>query len=323
MTAARPVLVSAGLLLIAVAVRMLIRRRHAAGAVDGRDPPLARVAGGVLWHAARLARKLGWFHPPPDETKLCTRLAVAPECWPARCIAVAHRAATARPRAGATGDSDGAGHVDLAEVMRGVRLCSAVAFGLAGAFCWPLLGPVAAAMLAALCAPAGAFLPDIALAAAARRATRSLALEDATAIDVLAAATAAGLGLVDALQLAATHAPPAAAAALRAGALRLATGADPRSALAGEAARFGVAALADAGEAVDRQRRVGAPLGAELRAIATRQRAAQRARIVERAARRAPLGTLVIALVVAPVCLAALIACLVGGLVESGGLPLR
>jgi hypothetical protein len=81
-----------------------------------------------------------------------------------------------------------------------------------------------------------------------------------------------------------------------------------------------VAALADVADAVERQSRLGVQLGPELRQIAARLRSEQRASALQRAARRGPLGTLVVALVIAPVCLASVIACLIGGLIASGGL---
>jgi Type II secretion system (T2SS), protein F len=113
------------------------------------------------------------------------------------------------------------------------------------------------------------------------------------------------------------------AAALRAAAVRVATGVEPRSALTREAERFHLPVLVDVGDAVDRHRRLGTPLPPALHRIAARQRADDRARLLERAARRGPLATLVVALVIAPVCLAALTACMIGGLVESGSLGLR
>jgi hypothetical protein len=123
--------------------------------------------------------------------------------------------------------------------------------------------------------------------------------------------------------LTAGHAPPAAGAALRSAAVRRALGEEPRLAISTEAQRFGVAALTDVADAVERQRRLGVRLGPELGQIAARLRAEQRAKALQRAARRGPLGTLLVALVIAPICLAAVIACLVGGLVVSGGLGVR
>jgi len=336
--AVRPALLSTGMLLIVLALRTLARSRHppsASGAAGASGQPLARIAGVALWHAARLARRTGMCRHRTDATDLWTRLAVAPRCWPARFVTTAARGRAvslnlvdAEP--GLSGARDGAclprggrRAPNLVDLLCGVRLCSAFALGLLGAACWPLLGPPASAALATISAAAGTVLPDLALNRAARSAARSASRDVATAVDVLAAATVAGLGLRAALDLAAAHAPPPVAAALRASAVRLATGADPQAALATEANRFCLPALSDAGAAVDRQRRLGTALGAELRGIATRLRAEQRVQTLERAARRGPLGTLVVALVIAPVCLAALTACLVGGLVESGGLPIH
>jgi len=207
--------------------------------------------------------------------------------------------------------------------MPGLRLVCAVGMAAAAATSTLAVGPVGGAIAAVGAAALGARLPDMVLAGSARKALRSAGRDAAAAIDVLAAAVSAGVPLHDALELTAGHAPPPVAAALRAAALMRLTGADPRDALTAEGERFHIAALADVGDAVERQRRLGTPLAAELRRIATRLRAEERAAILEHAARRGPLGTLVVALVIAPVCLAALTACVVGGLVESGGLGLR
>ena len=100
-------------------------------------------------------------------------------------------------------------------------------------------------------------------------------------------------------------------------------GEEPCQALTTEAHRYGLGMLGDVAQAVERQRRLGVALGDELSRIATRMRAEQRAAALRRAARRGPLGTLVVALVIAPTCLVAVIACLVGGLLQGGALPLR
>jgi hypothetical protein len=92
---------------------------------------------------------------------------------------------------------------------------------------------------------------------------------------------------------------------------------------AAEADRFHLPALAEVGEALDRNARDGTPLAAELRRIAARHRADARTRLLEKANRRGPLATLVVALVIAPTCLAALTACLIGGFVEGGSMALR
>jgi Flp pilus assembly protein TadB len=207
--------------------------------------------------------------------------------------------------------------------MSGVRLLCAVAAAVACAVPTVALAGVAALALAPVAAACSAALPDIALARAARQASRVGEGAVAAAVDLLAATTSAGLTLEAAMELTSGHAPPPLAAALHAAAVRRSSGEEPTHALAVEAARFRIPALADVGLAMERQRRLGTPLGPELRQIAARLRADHRARILERINRRVPLATLIVALLIAPICLAALIACLVGGIVQSGTLGLR
>jgi Flp pilus assembly protein TadB len=291
-----------GALLIAATFRGWGERGSSRSA---RTPP----PSAVVRCSVRVCRRTGMLRRSSDAT-LATRLAAAPRCWPARAVALAIRDAPAEPP-------------ELASAMPGVRLVCAAVLGLAAGGTLRLTGPVAASTLALGAAWAGVWLPDVVLARAARRAFRSADRDATAAVDVLAAAVSAGVPLHDAFELTAGHSPPPVAASLRAAALSRLTGAEPRAALAAEAERFHVPVLTEVGEAVDRQRRLGTPLAFELRRIAARRRAEDRARLLEHAARRGPLGTLVVALVIAPVCLAALTACLVGGLIESGGLAFR
>jgi Flp pilus assembly protein TadB len=306
-SAVRIGLVATGVVLLVYAARNLLAGRRSPG--DRVREGQRGMSGAVVGCAARLARRAAWLRRDGDASVLLVRVAMAPQSWPARIVA-----------AGARHQS---WEAELAEAMSGVRLLTALVGAVAGGTAYPLLG-AAGVPLALVCgAVLGRALPDLVLAHAARMAQTSAAHNAATAIDVLAAAVGSGMGLGEALELTAGHAPPAVAAALRAAAVRTSTGADARAALTVEGTRYRVPALADVGAAVDRQRRLGAALGPELRTIAARLRSEERARIREAAARRGPLGTLVVALVIAPVCLAALTACLVGGLVESGGLGLR
>lgn len=292
-----------GALLLLAAVRLLLRRRSAA---PEARPRLVR--GAVVRCSVRVSQRTGFFQRPRDETMPALRVAVAPRCWPARLVAAAIH------------DEP---HTDVAAAMPGVRLGAALlGAGLVGAASLPF-GPVTAVIAAGCAAVPASYLPDAVLARAARNSLRAGSHDVAAALDMVAAAAAAGLPLRDALEHTAAHAPPAVAAALRATALRLATGGDPRTALTREADRFRLPVLADIGDAVERQQRLGAPLASELRRIAARQRASERARILEHAARRGPLGTLLVAMVIAPVCVASIGACVVGGLLESGSLGLR
>jgi hypothetical protein len=310
--AARIPMVVAGTFLVLQGVRLGFRR-------PGPEPAVgpSQLAGRVLLAAGRLARGVPLLRRADDRMSTATSIAVAPECWPARWVAAGLAAWRARPADGPP--------PPLADLVSGLRLLSAAVWAATVAGCAALLAGGAAGTLLGLTVglALGAFLPDAVLAAAVRRERRAGEKDAAAAVDLLAATASAGLSLPEAMVLTAAHAPPAIAAVLRAAAVRRAMGEDPRAALAGEAARFGIPVLGDVAQAVERQRRLGVPLGPELRQIATRLRADQRARTLERAARRGPVGTLLVALLIAPLCLAAVIACLVGGLVEGGGLGLR
>lgn len=243
------------------------------------------------------------------------RLSLAPRVWPARLVATAAQQQQRRPAHAA---------LSLGELLHGLQatvglLGAAAAFAVADKASGAAIGIVVAAALGAVAAA----LPVIILAGAARHARRLAVLHAPAVLDTLAAASAAGLGLHAALQAVAALSHPGAGAPLRAAAVRCSTGESPEAALAEEARRFALPALADAATAVDRHRRLGVALAPELRQLAAASRAEARSRLLEKAARRGPLGTLVVALVIAPICLAALTTCLVGGLVEGGSLPLR
>jgi len=313
--AARACLIAGGALLTLLAIRSLRRDAGPQGAAP--VPWIGRV---VLWASAAAAR-LEALRREGDGALLHARLAVAPDSRPARWTAAALTAWRVRA---ASSPADPARLPELEAVAAGIRLiagllAAAPVAGAAAAFA----GPAAAAVLGLLAFAAATRVPDLLLRAAAARARRAAAAEAAATADMLAAASAAGLALPGAMVLAAGHAPPAAAAVLRAAAVRRALGEEPRAAWTSEAERYGVPALGEVAEALDRQRRLGVPLAPELSRIAARLRADERARALQRAARRGPLGTLVVALLIAPVCLAAVVACLAGGLLESGGLGLR
>ena len=316
-SAVRFALVAAGVLLLLLAGRSLVAARprvvdasSESGELGAGDPPPGyRLLGAVVRCSVRVSRCVECLGRASDQSMLATRLAAAPRCWPSRMVAAGARHG---PRV-----------AGLTDVMPGVRLTTSLLCAAAAGSTYVLVGPVGAAVAVACGAALGAALPDVVLVRAARRARSSGGRDSAAAVDVLAAAVGSGMGLREALELTAGHASPVVAAALRAAAVRTSTGGEPRAALTVEGTRFGVPVLADVGAAVDRQRRLGAALGPELQTIAARLRSEERARILETAARRGPLGTLVVALVIAPVCLAALTACLVGGLVEGGGLGLR
>jgi Flp pilus assembly protein TadB len=296
-----------GTLLLATGVRLAMRRRKAAAVVS----PMNR----FLLVAARIARPIRLLHHSTDDATIPTRLALAPDCWVARWVAAALGTWDRHPRHPS--------QPQLSGLIAGVRLQCAVGFGLLVIPAWMLIGLLGGGIVGSLALAGGSALPDLVLASAARRARHVGARDTATAIDLLAATTGAGLSLPEAMVLTAGHAPPALAAALRAAAVRRAMGEEARSALADETQRFGVSGLLDIAQAVERQRRLGVALGPELAQVATRLRAEHRVCALRRAARRGPLGTVVIAVVIAPVCLASVIACVVGGLLAGGSLGLR
>ena len=298
---ARISLVLLGTLLTLQAARMLAAKR--------RHFPL-RFGSAIVWCSVRICRRTGLLVRDDDRQHLSTRLAAAPSCWPARAVATVAGRPT-RP------------DVALSDIMPGVRLATGIALAGVTASTAVAIGPAGAAVAAGGAALIGAVAPDVVLRRAARVATRAARDNAAVALDILSAAVSAGMPLRDSLELTAGHAPPALAAALRATAVRAGAGLDVRAAFAAEGERFGIPALADVGDAVDRQRRLGTLLGPELAHLAARLRAEERARLAEHAARRGPLATLVVALVIAPACVAALTACLIGGVIEGGTLGLR
>lgn len=307
----------AGTVLVLAAARTLRRRRTSTAPED-------ELRGGVLGRAilaaAAIAARLPGLRRHRGEDALATRLAVAPHAWPSRWISAGIRAGAAA----AARSSEAPRPPDLPGLAAGARLLAAIlAVGPIAVVCAVALGHRAAILAVLLLTVLATRLPDMALVTVSRRAVRSAEHDAAAAVDLLAATASAGLSLPEAMVRTAGHAPAPLAAVLRAAAVRRAMGEEPGVALTAEAVRYGLPLLADVAQAMERQRRLGVPLGPELTRIAAGMRAQQRADALRRAARRGPLGTLVVALVIAPTCLAALIACLVGGLLQGGALPLR
>jgi len=289
-----------GTLLMLAALRLAVR--------GGRWFTPGTLGGRVVVNSARIAARLTPLHRMRDVTSVPTRLALAPDCWAARWIGAGIGADESHPP-------------DLRRLIAGVRLVSAAACAAPVALVALAAFPApSAVVIAALALAVGATLPDLALGAAARKARRAGVDDAAASVDMLAATASAGLSLPEAMVLTAGHAPPAVAAALRAAAVRRAMGEDARTALCSETQRYGVASLADVAQAVERQQRLGVPLGPELHRIAERVRAEHRTAALRRAARRGPLGTIAVALLIAPLCVAVVIACLVGGIAGGGGL---
>ena len=317
MIVSREALTVAGTLLVVASLGLLLRR--GTPRVGEAEPPPGAV-GRLVLAAAALASHLPGLERHSDASTLPARLALAPAAWPARWIAAGLRAQSHSAASGRGGMPSPA----LGRLVAGARLLTGVlAAPPLVAVCVAWFGAPASALAGSVALATATRLPDVVLAAAARRAVRSARHDTAATVDVLAATAAAGLSLPEAMVLTAGHAPPALAAVLRAAAVRRAMGGEPGAALAAEARRYGLPMLGEVAQALEWQRLLGTPLGAELSRIAGRMRAEHRAAALRRAARRGPLATLAVALVIAPTCLAAVVACLVGGLLQGGTLPLR
>lgn len=308
MTAALPVrwpLLASGVLLLLQAVRLRHRPSPSASHHACPTGPTPRLLARL---AARLARILVALRGPADATVQATiagHLAAAPGCWPARWVSAAAVA-------------DGSGSLSLADLLRGVQAMLGVSLSLAAvAVLLPVLGP-AAAVPAGCAAIAGCATCRLALARAAQTANEAARDDIAGCLDLVAASTAAGLPGPAALRHAAAHAAPPLAAALRRVSARRETGIPSAAAWSVEARDLRMPAFADVAEAVERHETTGAPLSAELRRIAARSRSEGRAELTEKAARRGPLATVLVAVVIAPLCVATLVACLVGGLLQGG-----
>jgi len=303
--------------LVGVGTLLLLHGLRATGGGRTRIHPQRNLVGRWLGFCAGLAARFGWRPGEGREDQVARRLAMAPTCWPARLVA----RSLARAHGPAGSRESGAAFGSLAALVHALQ--PNVSLGLASAGLVPLAVATSlplAALVGMASGAVGWVLPDLVLRHAASRAGRDLPRRAAGVIDVLAAGAAAGLPLPSALEFTAHHAPAPAAAALRGAAARCATGASPADGLAEEGSRFGLPVLRDVGEAVDRHARLGTTLAPQLRRIAARTRSEARSHLLEKAARRGPLATLVVALVIAPICLAALTACLVGGLVQGGTL---
>jgi Flp pilus assembly protein TadB len=307
------------LALVGVGTVLLLHGLRTTGGASTRTHPGRNLVGRWLGFCAGLAAWFGWRPGEGREDQVAQRLAMAPTCWPARLVA--RGLARAHGLAGSRESDAPSG--SLAALVHALQLN--VCLGLASAGLVPLAVATSLPLAALVGMASGAIgwvLPDLALRFAASRAGRDLPRRVAGVVDVLAAGVAVGLPLPSALEFSVHHAPAPAAAALRGAAARCATGASPADSLALEGSRFGFPVLRDVGEAVDRHTRRGTALAPQLRRIAARTRRETRSHLLEKAARRGPLATLVVALVIAPICLTALTACLVGGLVQGGTLGL-
>ncbi len=187
----------------------------------------------------------------------------------------------------------------LAAVMA-AKLATAVCGGLAALAAAPA-APGRTALLVALALPAAGFLaPDALLEHRARQRQRRLLAALPDALDLLAVSAGSGRGPAAGLeQLARTGEGPL-AEELRLTAAELSCGVPLGAALRSLRARVPGSELATLVAAIERSRRFGSPLAAQLRQQAGALRRDSRRAVEERAARAAPKIQLVVALVLVP-----------------------
>ena len=203
-----------------------------------------------------------------------------------------------------------AGRVPVAAVL--AAKAGGVAMGAAlAAIAAPAL-PTRLAVLLALALPAAGFVAPEALLerAARRRGTRiGAALPDA--LDLLAVGTAAGRSPATVLGEVSSRGSGPLASELAAAVAEIECGVPQREAIAAVRERVPGAELGALASALERSRRYGSPLAAQLHEQAATLRRQTRRRIEEHAARAAPKIQLVVALVLVPSVLLMILAALV------------
>lgn len=158
---------------------------------------------------------------------------------------------------------------------------------------------------------AGFFLPDLLRARAARIRHRRMVAALPDALDLLAVSVAAGRGLGGSLgDLAGSGRGPLVAELARAGE-DMAWGSGQAAALDALRDRIGGPEITALCATLERSRRLGSPLAAQLRRQAATLRQDQRRTIEEEAARAAPKIQLVIALILVPSVLLLMVAALI------------
>jgi Flp pilus assembly protein TadB len=204
----------------------------------------------------------------------------------------------------------------LAAVRLGAVLVAACACLGMAALAGPLLLPAAVPVCAAAAA-----VPGLVLRRAARGAAEAAASSLPVALELLAAALAAGLPIDGALAVAGSCTDPALARLLGRAAVRAAAGQTAGAALAEVARAGGIETLATVAALVDRGGRLGLPLAPQLLAVADATHARTRAQTLALAGHRGPLASLVTATVVAPACALGLLCVVLAGLLRAGRLP--
>jgi len=180
------------------------------------------------------------------------------------------------------------------------KLAGAACGGLAALAAVPA-APGRTALLVALALPAAGFLvPDALLEREARRRQRRLLSALPDALDLLAVSAGSGRGPAAGLEQLARAGEGPLAEELRLTVAELSCGVPLGAALRSLRARVPGSELATLVAAIERSRRFGSPLAAQLRRQAGALRREGRRAVEERAARAAPKIQLVVALVLVP-----------------------
>jgi tight adherence protein C len=190
---------------------------------------------------------------------------------------------------------------------------------LALGFALPLaaFAPGRSGILAALVAPAGAFLaPDVWLRRRADARGRTMDAELPELLDLMRVALNAGLSLDRALADVARRDQGLAARELRTAATQIALGVPRERALAQLATRCPSRGIATLVRTLERGARHGTPLAASLAAQAREARATHARQLSERAARATPQIQLVVALLLVPSVLLLVAASLIAALLS-------
>ena len=200
------------------------------------------------------------------------------------------------------------GRIPVAVVLAG-KAAGAAAGGILAALASPAL-PGNLAILVAIALPAAGFVaPEALLERAARRRRIRIAATLPDALDLMAVRTAAGRSPITVLGEISASGPLAAELAFAVAEIEC--GVPQREAIAALRDRVPGAGLSAMASALERSRRFGSPLAAQLHEQAMALRADARRRAEERAARAAPKIQLVVALVLVPSVLLMILAALV------------
>lgn len=308
--AARPLVAVLGVLLVVRGMRWLRPAAISAPSGRGRRDVGARLLGATAGRVAPLAVRFGPLARARSGDDLRRRLAVVgPRSRVARAVAVGVGRSTLGAWHPPSIDPQGV-------VMAGIRGIGVAGAGTLAVAMLLVAGPSAAIAAAGLIT-AAAVAPDLALARAAARDEASIEADLPAALDLLAAGAAAGRGLETMLVTAAALSDAPLAALLMRAARRQSAGQGAAEALRIEAERTAIPRLITVSAAVERAHRLGHALEPALVDAADAARFDAHATALRRAARRAPLASLVTAAVVAPACVVGL-GVLVGAALLAG-----